>query len=756
MSTININVQYRPVKIGWCIRENNLNDYKAALRLSHTLWGGRYNPLIPIGNFKSASELIDFFKVDVLFPINNSRQIAKFISKFPHLPWPHHFDKDLFIKWINEREPVFLDIFQAALRLREDLNKENALSKIRLNLIDWKKNDPLSNIFNAMFGCLPSARELNTYFDYNTLLTEMFEIDSTSLAPTEPVDSALIQSRTVNWLTRYLLKGKTSTEWNAPGFYFGKVDNFNDLVNFWNLRACGIELIYYDPAFKDRLSKLKEDYTNILRSRPPTTYEPTPSVGIWLQESNQHIFDPKEFDGPITICRLGTGSWNGLNIKTPTWHFKAQTVLGVLSENNSKSLAFQLPTKPTCTDTPETNQCLVATVKTFGDINDAEQTFHTPYIPELNLFYGQNTYQLDKIRAEPNGLGIIIQHRDSSLHLQSINIQKLVQALFKQFGMQIHQSEAGIKTSRIIKQLGGLHNCRILKIRGVRTLIEKHSPNASFTKGNATQIIYDLDPPTKKSHFDKYKRLYLEGSQATPDFVFNYLANKNVFRVGIELTCPNCDLKFWRQIDDVKSKSFCELCGNEFNILAQLKDRAWLYRRSGIFGLDDNQAGGIPVTVTLNQLLSNFHSEKFIYVTAMNIERKGSKKIKCESDFIIITSDHNGKVSIIISECKTRDTISAKDVSNLTKVADALSSKNIDTYILFSKLSDFSDVEIKRCMKAQEKYRDRVILLTDRELEPCFLYEEAKKLFRINQYATNWEGMTTNTKAIFLEKRKIT
>ncbi len=48
--TLSVNVTYRPIRIGFCIRQDNIDDYKKALKLTHTLWGGRYNPIIPVGN----------------------------------------------------------------------------------------------------------------------------------------------------------------------------------------------------------------------------------------------------------------------------------------------------------------------------------------------------------------------------------------------------------------------------------------------------------------------------------------------------------------------------------------------------------------------------------------------------------------------------------------------------------------------------------------------------------------------------------
>jgi hypothetical protein len=38
------------VRVGWCIEHDDLDGLRTALRLTHTLWGGRFNPIIPVGN----------------------------------------------------------------------------------------------------------------------------------------------------------------------------------------------------------------------------------------------------------------------------------------------------------------------------------------------------------------------------------------------------------------------------------------------------------------------------------------------------------------------------------------------------------------------------------------------------------------------------------------------------------------------------------------------------------------------------------
>jgi hypothetical protein len=48
----------------------------------------------------------------------------------------------------------------------------------------------------------------------------------------------------------------------------------------------------------------------------------------------------------------------------------------------------------------------------------------------------------------------------------------------------------------------------------------------------------------------------------------------------------------------------------------QLRDRNWAYRRSGLFVREDNQGGGIPVAVTLQQLDTMLRARLLAYAPA--------------------------------------------------------------------------------------------------------------------------------------------
>ena len=67
MNSRSLRTLYRPARIGFCIREGNLDDLRRAIKLTHTLWGGRFNPIIPVGtDLTLANNLVELFNVDFL------------------------------------------------------------------------------------------------------------------------------------------------------------------------------------------------------------------------------------------------------------------------------------------------------------------------------------------------------------------------------------------------------------------------------------------------------------------------------------------------------------------------------------------------------------------------------------------------------------------------------------------------------------------------------------------------------------------
>ena len=83
-------------------------------------------------------------------------------------------------------------------------------------------------------------------------------------------------------------------------------------------------------------------------------------------------------------------------------------------------------------------------------------------------------------------------------------------------------------------------------------------------------------------------------------------------------------------------------------------------------------------------------------------------------------------------------------------VADAFPRDHFHTYVIFAKTAPFTQEEIDRCKEAQKGGgRSSIILLSDRELEPYFVYERAAKDFEINSTAISLSDLARTTYQLY-------
>ncbi|MGO9571921.1 MAG: hypothetical protein ACLP5H_30725 [Desulfomonilaceae bacterium] len=732
-----------------------------AFSLSHCLWGGRFNPVIPVGQADLASQIVKLFRVDILIPISQDKAVSRFISQFPYLPSPL-VHPELFIEGISGK-PVaqVLDLCHPIRRLHEKFVKTNAKPSLDATVYTWNKDDPLGIVLLATLGGFPSEAEVGT--DFCALIEQYLGAERIHLTPDGKLHLDVFKKATPNWITcsgLELYHYDINSSGGAPGFYVGKVTDFDDLVNYWNLRATGTELLFCDFAIGDRLNEVRATFLDELKHQFTGRDDSHARAAIWHKGWDEEI-DLAAFGSGTGLEEhfVGPWTWNGLNLRAPMFHFGEKSVLASVASNFGKTTtSFALPEKSFLKDPERCHQHFVASINCgVGLYGYERETMTTLFIPELNEFYGRNCYfDWTKARVEPDGIGIIIRGWEEDLTLTALDVSSLISRAFEIAGISAQPSRTpGLIASRLIQQFGGLQGTRVFKIRGVRDLIRHYNPDQSFTRSAAQQIIGQVDPTTGRPNFINYEDLPIgQGRRKLqPGDVFTHLVKSGAFRVGLDLECPNCLLNFWLSLDEVRSRSICEYCGEQFDITPQLKDRDWRYRRSGLFGKENNQEGAIPVLVLLQQMHTAFSFHDFLYSTAMKLKSVTAPISPCETDFVVLTQKKpNCEVQIAIGECKDHQEITESDVSNLRAVAEALEAKGIRTFIIFSKLSDFTPDELQRCNRANDQHSQRLILLTARELEPYRLYERTAKEFDIREHASSFEEMADVTQRVFCDK----
>jgi len=758
MSTLSVTIQYRPVRIGFCVQHDSLDDLDRAIRLTHTFWGGRFNPMIPVGSNedenKLARALTDIFEVAVLYPVSSTATVDAFIKSFPDLPWPK-FERELYIDSPIGKVASFIDVYHPLRSLFEEHIKDKPEPRVSSTLYQWDSVDPLSHILLATFGSYPNRDEIGK--DYSGFFVDNLRGQRVEIGKADNLPPDAYGKLTPSALTAFGLDWSGFSPRGDAGFYIGDAGSFDDLINFWNLRAANLDLLFYDLAHKGRLEALKDAYVAELLKRPAD-----PVIGPNRMEFWSRLHEiPNEIDfghGIIWSVIHDEGIWNGLNVNPRRVYINEQSALASVTDSMTRpSLSFQLPSKPFFKDVAFHQSVMVSVSPLVDPFGQEEFTFRPPHIPELNGYYGRESYLAGReVRSENDGLGIILDLRCNDLTLRALPSRELIVQVFRAFGMRAEPSQAGLIAGRLIKQMGGLQGCRVFKITGVRNLIEKYSSLQAFTRSAAIQIIGQNDPETGQPRFEDFENLFIEqrsNPKLTPEHAFKYLVRNAVFRAGLNLECPYCQLDFWLPLDDIATEVRCELCGNSLNITGQLHDRDWAYRRSGLFGRQDHQEGSVPVVVTLQQI-DTIMSDKMIYTTAMKIDPITANVAPCETDFVIVgRNNYQRKTPLAIGECKGRKEITEQDVGNLARIADAFARTRIEPFIVFAKTTSFTQDEIARCQQAQGQYGSRVILLSARELEPYFVYERTEKEFEIRSTAISLEDLARATQNIYFDLR---
>jgi hypothetical protein len=245
MSTLSIRIRYRPIRMGFCVQKGNMDDLRRALHLTHTFWGGRFNPIIPVGNTAEEAELarslIDVFHVDALYPVANVPSIDAFIKSFPYLPWPK-FDRGLFLDSRRGKIASFIDVYHPLAALFEEHIKDKSEPRVTGTLFEWSEVDPLKDVFLASFGAYPTRDEIGK--DYSDFFVTNLKAKRVLLNVADAVPADSYKALTPSAVSTFDLNSYGRSARDNPGLFVGNSADFDDLVSFWNLRAADINLFF--------------------------------------------------------------------------------------------------------------------------------------------------------------------------------------------------------------------------------------------------------------------------------------------------------------------------------------------------------------------------------------------------------------------------------------------------------------------------------------------------------------------------------
>jgi len=516
MDTIRVDICYRPLRIGWAIRADDMDSFRQAVKYSYALWGGRFNPILIIDNEEEVERLVELFRIDFIIPLGTSDEVKEFPEKYPHLINPFFHDS-IFSRDVNKPHCQVLDIHNALVYLR-DRPEWKQLKETGIRLYNWSPDDPLADVFLMQFGMYPSTEDIG--LDYRDMVVKAAEAKEIFLVRDAPIPENELDYPSIPYLSRHALDRHYSIRrgWSSPGFFVGDATNLDDLVCHWNLLAADIPLWFVDPNHLQRYSNVIPAWESRMREMVSHWHEFNRHVAAWYRQKNfnqKPIVDIHKLfeDLQLMVSPVSIISWNGLNISPSMMSFDQVSTLGVIGRDKGKvKVSFSLNEKPFCGDIWFNTQHLVASISFIGGLyGDELHTFSPPYVPELNEFYARAMhFEYDKLRIESERIGLIIDAADTDSFIYALSVADLIDRIFDVAGFTAKPSSAGLITRQLIARVGGLQGGRVFKIPGVRRLLKTHGLMASFNWRTALQLIGGKDPDNPNAKFMDHQDLYVE------------------------------------------------------------------------------------------------------------------------------------------------------------------------------------------------------------------------------------------------------
>jgi len=230
---------------------------------------------------------MELFRPDIVTSVGTHDGLAQFDERyaflrnsgFPSKPFhPPHGDR--------EGTATVLDVRNLMVHRRDDPDWK-AMVEHGIQVATWESVDPLADAFLVQFGQYPEQQVIG--IDYRGSLDQAtraidLPIPNGGLLPVE-----LLRHPGISHLSRYDLTAHYSGRigWDYPGFYVGNATNVDDLVTFWNLRACGIHMTWHDLDHHGRFDLVKAEHEANLRTNLAGKVHHLNNPAIWFRDVNR-------------------------------------------------------------------------------------------------------------------------------------------------------------------------------------------------------------------------------------------------------------------------------------------------------------------------------------------------------------------------------------------------------------------------------------------------------------------------------------
>jgi hypothetical protein len=743
-----LDLRLRPLKLAFAVDINNVQQMKEAIRINTYLWGGMYNPIIPVhkripSNWGYLAKRSPESFTRGYFEAYDPDFIVKMGKSLPV------YLENTGVKLLDSTEFTNLTTAENLPKASYGIGIERLLNDLYEQEFKYQRRNPIRFVIprppqkhNLFFASLygeydPAVR--NAIMHHFKGLLDIEELDFQADKIQELFGENVLFPR------RMTIRGLENTERSVlrRDSYLLVMDakKPHDILDYWNLRALGREVFPLpiqfigDDAWLEAAKKflhnrrrIGEAPSNIFRG-----VSVVKSAGIAIADMRRFTaLLPTNFTDKVSE---ETGRKYPIQVVFPRiWNEWARSHDGVVCDD------FYLSEENISVGNPVEDRIVVKPLMaTFA--NSYSFTGNPMYANEIDLQWSGSSKMLAECfpretdshllnaigygglnfgdwRIGRNGVVSYIKGPQSKFWEMPLS-EKVFFAWLKDQGWEATLSTSGVLAKEIFKRLDG--NVNAFKYDGFIELLEHVNGGKSFRKADnsVTDMILadrNMVVPEIRNRLSQIFR--------NPE-MYEFLAKKGVFQLGIRSKCPVCGRHSWFPLREISDEFHCPKCLNPFSAITNIENGEWSVKTGGPFSIGNYGEGAYCVLLAY-KFLKDFGRLLSLSTTAVfSFNAKSSTGTLMEADLGCFWRERffdDSMDGLLFSECKSFGEFKATDFKKMELLGKNFPGAILMFCTLRDHLSKREIAALRRIAKTGRRYwkDDRsvnpVLILTKTEL----------------------------------------
>lgn len=759
MNSAFASIRLRPIRVALLVRPTDTASVRKYLRACSCLWGGAYNPIIPV--FKRTPNIwrephgnglkpktvtrgyVEFYEPDAFVEAEeglleeaglagyctNDALETRAVSLKDFAPlqekqaWP---------------EPVLgLSIRDALQDIYDDEQRFQLRHQRPAVSVDAQKGSLLTE---AVFGCYPRGRLVDRA---RQDFVDVFDAERHKATPETWRRVFLEGATTPLRFTAYKLEASRMWHHDVVLFVFDP-SNPMDVIDLWNMRSEPRPLIplpigWWDDLADDVQHILKSEHRPVRGNPNGLMHGGTIEFARSIDSTNAEHLASRIADG------LPKGSVSLKFWRTAIWkkHFDQDRVFRdkriEVTAKEERFVDIPLPDNDTSqTRVPSLSPDFAEEYGKGGlrwtnvldfSLNRRERfasilPFNTfdPTWPRLIPLSG-------RFLVGTEGWSFCHQYKERSNYIPLQSPDQAIIGWLEHHGIVARLSEPGHVAKQVLDHIGGLWGIHLLKDAETLEMLNTMAGGIRRTgKGeNETEVLFDRRSKTLKQWHDHIE--VRKKRRSLPYVSLNQLTDAQMIRLGLKSVCTHCHAVNWHNLKSIDYELKCERCQKHY-IFPQSKleknNGNWAFRTVGPFAVPDYARGSYGALLALDVLDGVGRSNGGIcFSTALSMQFDG---VDVEADYVgwwASEGPERKAPKLVIGEAKSfgkGELIKPSDLSKLRQIGDKIP----DAVFVISVMRDYFTEKEKVLLRKFAQWGRRrneygqpkhhIVLLTGQEL----------------------------------------